>query len=52
MLIATFGQDTEWIGKKITREGDVSLLEGHSPIIATDVLEYDRQSWLVDAMTA
>jgi len=52
MIIATFGPSTGWAGKTITQEGEAFVLEGHGPITATDVMEYDRQSWLVDAMTA
>lgn len=47
MLIATFGADTGWAGKTITREGDAFILEGHGPITAHDVMEYDRQGHLV-----
>ena len=46
MIIATFGPTTEWVGKTITREGDVFMLEGHGPITAADVMEYDRQGHL------
>ncbi|GEM_PF-2305955 len=47
MIIATFGPATEWVGKTITREGDVFTLEGHGVITATDVMEYDQQGHLV-----
>src|SRR5450759_4544220 len=47
MIIATFGSSTGWAGKKITSENDVLLLEGHGPISAADVMEYDRQGHLV-----
>jgi len=47
MIIATFGSSTGWAGKKITFENDVLLLEGHGPISAADVMEYDRQGHLV-----
>ena len=47
MLIATFGPTTGWAGKRITREGDVFVLEGHGSISAADVMEYDRQGHLV-----
>lgn len=47
MLVATFGPSTGWAGKTITREGDVFTLEGHGPITAVDVMEYDRQGHLV-----
>lgn len=47
MLIATFGPTTAWAGKTISRDGDVFILEGHGPISASDVMEYDRQGHLV-----
>lgn len=47
MIIATFGPTTAWAGKTITREGDVFTLEGHGPITAADVMEYDRPGHLV-----
>ena len=47
MLIATFGPTTAWAGKRITREGDAFVLEGHGPITAGDVMEYDRQGHLL-----
>jgi len=47
MIIATFGPTTAWTGKTITGEGDVFTLEGHGPISAQDVMEYDRQGQLV-----
>jgi hypothetical protein len=47
MIIATFGPNTGWAGKLITREGDVFTLEDHGPISAIDVMEYDRQGQLV-----
>jgi len=47
MLIATFGATTAWVGKQITREGDAFVLEGHGPISAADIMEYDRQGHLV-----
>ena len=47
MLIATFGPTTAWVGKTITREGDSFILEGHGPITATDVMDYDRRGQLV-----
>jgi hypothetical protein len=46
MLIATFGPTTAWVGKQITREGDAFVLEGHGPISAADIMEYDRQGHL------
>lgn len=47
MLIATFGPTTAWSGKKITRVDDTFILEGHGPISASDIMEYDRQGHLV-----
>jgi hypothetical protein len=47
MLIATFGPTTAWVGTQITREGDAFVLEGHGPISAGDIMEYDRQGHLV-----
>jgi hypothetical protein len=47
MLIATFGPTTAWVGKQITRDGDIFMLEGHGPISAVDVMEYDRQGHLL-----
>ncbi len=47
MLIATFGPTTAWVGKQITGDGDAFVLEGHGPISASDVMEYDQQGHLV-----
>jgi hypothetical protein len=47
MLIATFGPTTGWVGKKITRDGDAFVLEGHGPILASAIMEYDREGHLV-----
>jgi len=47
MVIATFGPTTAWVGMQITREGDAFVLEGHGPISADDIMEYDRQGHLV-----
>jgi len=47
MLIATFGPSTAWQGKKIAWDEGRFLLEGHGPIGAEDVMEYDRQGHLV-----
>jgi len=47
MLIATFGPTTDLAGKKITREGEAFMLEGHGPISAADVMEYDKRGRLV-----
>jgi hypothetical protein len=55
MLIATFGPTTAWVGKTITFENEVFQLEGHGPISAADVMEYDRQGhliWVNDGMRA
>jgi hypothetical protein len=47
MLIATFGPSTAWQGQKIEWDEGRFLLEGHGPIGAEDVMEYDRQGHLV-----
>ncbi len=47
MIIATFGPNTGWAGKTITREGEVFTLEGHGPITAADVMAYDRKAQLL-----
>ena len=47
MLIATFGSSTAWQGQKITWDEGRFLLEGHGPIGAADVMEYDRQGHLI-----
>jgi hypothetical protein len=46
MLIATFGTTTGWAGKTITFDNGQYVLEGHGPITAQAVLEYDRQGHL------
>lgn len=46
MVIATFGPTTAWVGKTITYDAGLFVLEGHGPITAADVLEYDRQGHL------
>lgn len=47
MLIATFDATTGWAGKEITFENDAFVLEGHGPIPAGKVMEYDKQGHLV-----
>jgi hypothetical protein len=47
MLIATFGSSTAWQGQRITWDKGRFLLDGHGPIGAADVMEYDRQGHLV-----
>jgi hypothetical protein len=47
MLIATFGPSTAWQSRTITWDEGRFLLEGHGPIGAEDVMEYDRQGHLV-----
>ena len=46
MLIATFGPTTQWVGKTITYENGLFTLEGHGPIPAHGVLDYDGQGHL------
>jgi S1-C subfamily serine protease len=53
MLIATFGPTTGWVGKTITFEDGQFVLEGHGPVSAQAVLEYDRQghlTWAYDGL--
>jgi len=47
MIIATFGPTTGWSGKTITYEGGVFALEDSGPLSAGDVMEYDRQGYLL-----
>jgi hypothetical protein len=47
VLIATFGPTTAWVGTRITWVDNAFLLEGHGPISAGDVMEYDRQGHLL-----
>ena len=46
-IVATFGPTTGWAGKTIAYENQQLVLEGHGPIRAEGVLEYDRQGHLV-----
>jgi hypothetical protein len=50
MLVATFGPSTTWVGKTVTYVDGAFVLEGHGPIRAQDVFEYERQGHLVWAM--
>lgn len=55
MLVATFGPNTAWVGKTITREGDAFILEGYGPISAADVMAYGSQGqllWATDGTRA
>jgi hypothetical protein len=55
MLIATFGPTTGWAGKTIQYENGQFALDGHGPLSAQDVIEYDRQGhlvWAGDGMRA
>jgi hypothetical protein len=47
VLIATFGPTTTWVGIRITWADDGFVLEGHGPISAGDVMEYDQQGHLL-----
>ena len=47
MQIATFNATTEWQGRRITREGDAFLLEGHGPVTAAAIMQHDRQAHLI-----
>jgi hypothetical protein len=46
VLIATFLPTTSWVGVRITCEGSAFVLEGHGPISAGDVMDYDQQGLL------
>ncbi|GEM_PF-6782223 len=45
-LLATFGPSTGWVGKTIIHQDNVFILEGHGPVSAVAVMEYDRQGHL------
>jgi len=46
-VVATFGPTMGWAGKTIAYLNQQFVLEGHGPISAEGVLEYDRQGYLV-----
>jgi len=46
MLVAVFGPSTAWVGRRITCRNDVFTLEGHGPVSAAAVMDYDRQGHL------
>jgi hypothetical protein len=46
MLVATFNATTGWAGREITWQDERFTLDGHGPITAADVMEYDRQGHL------
>jgi hypothetical protein len=50
MLVATFGPTTTWVGKTVTYADGAFVLEGHGPIRAQDVFEYERLGHLVWSM--
>ena len=55
MLVGTFNSKTGWAGKTVTHEDGVFMLEGHGPIFAADVMEYDRRGhliWAYDGLKA
>jgi hypothetical protein len=55
MLVATFGPSTTWVGKTVTYADGAFVLEGHGPISAQDVFEYERQGhleWAMDGVRA
>jgi hypothetical protein len=50
--VATFGPTTGWAGKTITFENKQFILEGHGPVTAAAILEYERLGqldWATDA---
>ncbi len=55
MQIATFTAGSVRAGRKITREGEVFTLEGHGPLSAQEIMEYDEQgdlAWANDGTRA
>ncbi len=55
MLIATFRPTTAWSGKRITFEDQQFILEGHGPVSAQAIMEYDHQGnldWATDGTRA
>ena len=47
MTVAMFGPTSDWAGKKITREGEVFLVQGHGKISALAIMENDRRKHLI-----
>jgi hypothetical protein len=55
MVLATFGSSTAWEGRTISSVDGAFALEGHGPITAQDVMQYDRQGqlrWVNDGARA
>jgi len=53
MIIATFRPTTAWVGRSITYEDGQFVLEGHGPVAAASVTDYDRQGhldWAYDGL--
>jgi len=46
LLVATFGPTIAWVGKTITWDGDQFVLEGHGPVPAAALVDYDQQGHL------
>jgi hypothetical protein len=46
MLVAKFGPSTGWVGKTITHEDGVFILQDHGPITSESVMYYDQQGHL------
>lgn len=42
VTLAVFNSSTEWEGRRVGFEGSVFVLEGHRPLSASEVAEYDR----------
>jgi hypothetical protein len=47
MAVAKFGPTAEWAGKKITREGDIFVVQGDGEISPLVIMENDRQGHLI-----
>jgi hypothetical protein len=42
MRIATFGPTSGWVGRRITRDGEVFVTQGHGEIPPLVIMENDR----------
>jgi hypothetical protein len=47
IVIATFNTTTGWAGRTISYESGYFILEGHGPIAAADLVNYDLQGQLI-----
>jgi hypothetical protein len=52
LVVATFGPTTGWAGRSISIDDQQFILDGHGPVTAAAILEYDRLGqldWATDA---